>query len=222
MHQRKSKKILIYFFLFLLIGSINNYSINKTEFYKIKNISIKGLGDFENSKILKEIKKLDLDNILFLKSNEFSKIIEKNSLILNYKIFKKYPSSLEIKLEKTEFLARINKNGKMFLVGSNGKLIKSDSINKLPFIFGQPEIEDFLKFKKIIDDSRIKYKKIKNLYFFQSNRWDIELDNNIIIKLSNKNLSESLEAAFIFLNNSNLNDLKIIDVRIQNQIIVNE
>ena len=36
MHQRKSKKILIYFFLLILVGSINNNSINNLKFEKSK------------------------------------------------------------------------------------------------------------------------------------------------------------------------------------------
>ena len=35
MHQRKGKKILIYFFLLLLVGSINNISLNNFELKKL-------------------------------------------------------------------------------------------------------------------------------------------------------------------------------------------
>ena len=45
MHQRKSKKILIYFFLFLSVGSINNIYLNNFKFDKIKNIKISGLDE---------------------------------------------------------------------------------------------------------------------------------------------------------------------------------
>jgi len=43
MHQRKSKKILIYFFLLFLVGSINNININNLKFQSIKNINVTGL-----------------------------------------------------------------------------------------------------------------------------------------------------------------------------------
>jgi len=42
MHQQKSKKILIYIFLFMLVGSITNISLNDIKFNKIKNIKILG------------------------------------------------------------------------------------------------------------------------------------------------------------------------------------
>jgi cell division protein FtsQ len=36
MHLQKGKKILIYLFLFLIVGSINNTSLTKFKFEKIK------------------------------------------------------------------------------------------------------------------------------------------------------------------------------------------
>ena len=35
MHQRKSKKIIIYFFLLFALGSINNIGLNKLKFYEL-------------------------------------------------------------------------------------------------------------------------------------------------------------------------------------------
>ena len=60
MHQRTSKKILIYFFLFIIIGTLNNKNFTKIEFLKIDNINIYGI-DTENK--LDLIKKLDFFQI---------------------------------------------------------------------------------------------------------------------------------------------------------------
>ena len=43
MQQRKSKKILIYFFLLLLVGSINNINLNTLKLQNINDINIIGL-----------------------------------------------------------------------------------------------------------------------------------------------------------------------------------
>ena len=40
MHQRKSKKILIYIFLLILVGSVNNISLNNLKFSDISDINI--------------------------------------------------------------------------------------------------------------------------------------------------------------------------------------
>ena len=223
MHQRKGKKIFFYLFLLLIIGSINNNSLSKIQFEKIKNIKISGLSENENTKLLEKIKNLNLENIFLIKRNQISKIINSNNLVENYEVFKTYPNSIDIKIEKTNFLAKISRNGKISLVGSNGKL--SDikfSDRELPYIFGKPKINEFLEFNNIIEQSRFSLNEIKNLYFFPSKRWDLELKNNVILKLSRDHIKLSLDQAFELLNDNNFNDIKIVDARIKNQIILND
>ena len=223
MHQRKGKKILIYFFLLFIVGSINNISLNNLKLKKINYININGLGENDNIILLQGIKNLNLDNIFSIKKNEIANQMNSNSLVENYNIFKRYPSSIDININKTKFLARINNNGKIFLVGSNGKLTENNfSNNQLPFIFGNPNIYRFLDFKKTIDQSKISYEEIKNLYFFSSQRWDLELKNNIIIKLSENYTKESLKLAMEFLYSDEFRDVTIIDARIKDQIILND
>jgi len=223
MHQRKSKKILIYFFLLFLVGSINNININNLKFQSVKNINVTGLENEDNSIISKKIKNLKLDNIYLINKKDLNTLIESNNLVEKYFIFKKYPSSLDINIDKTSFLARISKNGKIYDLGSNGKLIENKySNNQLPFVFGNPEIIEFFNIKKIIDESQISFEEIESLYFFLSKRWDLELRNNIIIKLPNDNIKESLKLASEFLHNNEFKDIKIIDARIKNQIILND
>jgi cell division protein FtsQ len=223
MPQRKGKKILIYFFLLLTVGSINNTDLNKLRFKGIEDINIVGLGNYYNAILLQEIKNLNLGNIFFINDKKIINQINSNSLVEQYEIFKRYPSSLDIKIDKAKFLAKINNNGKIFLVGTNGKFSENNfSNNQLPFIFGKANIEEFLNFKKIIDQSKISYNGIKNFYFFSSKRWDLELNNGIIIKLSKNYPKDSLDFAFEFLYNQNLKDIKIIDARVKNQIILND
>ena len=222
MHQRKSKKILIYFFLFFLVGSISNININNLKFLVVKDISVTGLENKDNSIISKKIKNLKLENIYLINKEDLNTLIESDNLVEKYFIFKKYPSSLIVNIDKTSFLARISKNGKIYDLGSNGKLIESRySNNQLPFVFGNPEIIEFFNIKKIIDKSQISFEEIESLYFYLSKRWDLELRNNIVIKLPNDNIKESLKLASEFLYNNEFKDIKIIDARIKNQIILN-
>ena len=223
MHQQKGKKILVYFFLFLIVGSINNTVLTKIRFEKIKNIQISGLNQNQNLNLLESIQVLNLKNILFLNGNEISKIIASNTLVKSYEIFKKYPYALDIKIEKTDFLAKINNNGKIFLIGSNGKLSDVKFSNKeLPFIFGKPNIDEFIEFTNTIENSKFSLSEIKNLYFFPSKRWDLELKNNIILKLSKDHTRLSLDQAFEFLNDNNFKNIKVVDARVKNQIILND
>ncbi len=223
MQPRKGKKVLIYLFLLILLGSINNISLNETDFYNIKKINVSGLDEKDNQKLLKDIKNLNLGNIFFLSAIEIDRIMNSNTFIENYNVFKKYPSSIDIKLKKTNFLAKINLDGQLYFVGSNGKLTESfDLSEELPYIFGKLDINRFLKFKKIIDNSKISYNEIKSLFFFQSKRWDIELKNNILIKLSSENIEKALDDVNLILNEKSIKRIKIIDARVKNQIIINE
>ena len=223
MHLSKGKKILIYFFLFLIVGSITNNSLTKIHLEKIKNIEISGLDENENINLLENILSLNLENIFFINGTQISKIISSNNLVQNYEIFKKYPHTIDIKIEKTKFLAKINSNEKIYLIGSNGKL--SDikfSDRELPFIFGKPKIDEFIEFTKVIEQSKFSLDQVKNLYFFPSKRWDLEFKNNVILKLSKNYTKLSLDQVFEILNDKNFNNIKVVDARIKNQIILND
>ena len=218
MQQRKSKKILIYFFLLLVVGSINNINFNSLKLKDINNINITGFNIKAKSNLFEKIENLNLKNIFLIRKKDLINEIESNPLVENYSVFKKYPSSLDINIEKTKFLAKINKNSQIFYIGSNGKLVKNVFLNnQLPFIFGNPEIIEFFNIKEIIDESKISYSEIKNLYFFPSKRWDLELRDNTLIKLPNENINFALNLAIDF-----LDDNKFIDARIENKIILND
>ena len=223
MHQKKSKKIFIYFFLLLIFGSINNINLNNKEFGKIKKINIIGLNDDDKEIILQNLQSIRLNNIFLINYEDLNEILNSNAFIESHEIFKKYPSTLNIKIKKTKLLAKINRDGELLFIGSNGKFLKNEQSSfQLPFIFGNPQVKDFLKLKSAIDESNILYEEVKNFYFFPSKRWDLELTNNMVIKLSKKNIKQNLNNVFDFINNENFKDIKIIDARVENQIIIND
>ena len=221
MHQRISKKIIIYFLLFISICTVHNIELDNKNFLKIKKINIFGINDIEVLKFRNDINNLNLNNIVSLNKNEISKVLDSHSIVEHYKIFINYPSTLNIEIIKTNFLAKINYDGKTFVVGSNGRLINEKfNNNYLPYIFGSPETKEFLKLKKKIDESKFSYDQIKNFYFYPSKRWDLELKDGIRLKLSNINIVNSLNQLFEFLIDKNFKDIKIIDLRVKNQIII--
>ena len=196
--------------------------MNKFEFPKINRINI---SEFEthNNNFLEKLEILKLNNLFLLKKSQIEELFDTNNLIEEYKIFKKYPSSLEVEIIKTKFLALLNIDGKTFFVGSNGRLIETkNNLKDLPYIFGNLDMNNFLRLKKIIDNSKLEFKEIKNLYFFPSGRWDLELSSGILIKLPNEKLKESLDLSLNLLNNEKFVNVKLIDVRQKKQVIVNE
>jgi len=187
-----------------------------------RKIKINGL-ESNDLNLKKKIELLKLNNLFLIDKFQLQKLFETINFIDEYKIFKKYPSSLEIEITETKFLALTNINGKNFFVGSNGKLIESKNIeNNLPYIFGNFDINNFLNLKKIIDESNLNYEEIKNLYFFPSGRWDIETFSEVLIKLPNERLKESLDLSLKLLIDKKFDNIKLIDVRQKNQVIINE
>ena len=222
MHLRINKKILIYIFLFLVLGSINNKNLYNIKFSQITDINIEGLSEKEHSKLIENLELLNLQNIFILEKNKIIKILNSNNLIENFFIFKKYPSSLEIKIRQAEFLAKVNKNGKMYYLGSNGKLILSEkNQTELPFIFGEFKSKDFFDLYQVINDTSFDFNEIKKLFFFNSGRWDIETYSGVLIKLPREKFKQSFNISLKILNDDKFKEIKIIDLRQSNQVIVN-
>ena len=222
MHLRINKKILIYIFLFLILGSINNKNLYNIKFSQITDINIEGLSEKEHSKLIENLELLNLQNIFILEKNKIIKILNSNNLIENFFIFKKYPSSLEIKIKQAEFLAKVNKNGKMYYLGSNGKLILSEkNQTELPFIFGEFKSKDFFDLYQVINDTSFDFNEIKKLFFFNSGRWDIETYSGVLIKLPSEKFEKSFNISLKILNDDKFEKIKIIDLRQSNQVIIN-
>ena len=222
MPNQKSKRILLYIFIFLLIGTINNKDFKNLQFPKIDQINVTGLSNEKNIKISESLEPLKIYNLFFLDRFKIDTVVGSNNFIEELTVFKKYPSSLNIKLKETNLLAYINKDGKNLYLGSNGKLIESvNKVEEAPYIFGDFKIKDFFKLKDIIDRSNFKYDEIKNLFFFPSNRWDIENHSGIVIKLSSSRLEENLKLSLQILEDMSQKKIKIIDLRQKNQVIIN-
>ena len=65
MHQKRNKKILLLFFLFLLIGTLNNKNLEFNNFGKINEIIVTGLEENYNIELMKELNFLKLENLFF-------------------------------------------------------------------------------------------------------------------------------------------------------------
>ena len=219
----KKKKLFTYLFFLLLLTTINNLSLINSEYLnlKINQIKVSGLNNENNFNITEEFNRLvNQKNLFFINKDYFVNILEKNNLIHSFEVRKIYPNSIEVKIKKTEFLAITNYNNKKFFIGSNGKLINFEFLDKnFPFVFGKINIEDFIKFTKIIAKSKFNFEEISELYFFPSGRWDIKNNKGILIKLPETNLSKALNLAYHITVNETFKSDKVIDLRIYNDVI---
>ncbi len=223
MHQLidKKNKILIYLLLLCILSTTSGKFVENKNSYssKINQINIEGLSNTYNLKIYNELNNLFYKNILLANKEEIQKVISKYNIIEEYSIKKIYPSTINISIKATKFVARLSNNDQ--LVGANGKLIE-DKENKemLPYIFGEFNSKNFLKFKKDITRSKFTFTEFKMLYFFPSNRWDILTYDDILIKLPQDNISKSLNLAHKIISNNDFKNKSLIDLRVNNHLII--
>ena len=159
MHQSKGKKnkIIIYLLFLFILSTTSAKFINdqNTISSSVSKINITGLSERKNLEILNNLNNFLYESIFVISKDEIKKILEKHNIIQEFSIKKIYPSTLNIEIKPTKFIARVSNNGQ-YLVGANGKLIEDKNNNELlPYIFGEFNSQIFCHLNRIL----------KNLYF---------------------------------------------------------
>ena len=224
MHQSigKKNKIAIYLIFLFILSSTNGKFSNQQKKYSLKvdKIKVTGLSNGKNLEIQNALSKIFYQNILILQKEEINRTIKKYNVIEEFTIKKIYPSTINIDIKPTKFVARVSYGNKS-IVGSNGKLILNEQSNKiLPYIFGEFNSKEFLKFQNSVKFSKFNFVEFKTIYFFPSNRWDVLTIDNILIKLPEKNISETLNIAYKIISSAKFKNKNTIDLRIKNRLIV--
>jgi len=223
MHQStgKKNKIIIYLLFLFILSTTSAKFINdqNTLSSSVSKINITGLSERRNLEILNNLNNFLHESIFVIRKNEIKKILEKHNIIQEFSIKKIYPSTLNIEIKPTKFIARVFNNGQ-YLVGANGKLIEDKNNNELlPYIFGEFDSLDFLSFKQNIEKSIFSFSNLKTLYIFPSGRWDILTNNDILIRLPQEHIVASLNLSKKLIDNDNFKDNKFIDLRVRNHLV---
>jgi cell division protein FtsQ len=224
MHQSidKKNKVIIYLVFLFILSTTSGKLLEQNKKFSLKIVNIKVLGStiVKNLEIQNELNSILYQNILFLEKGEISKIINKHNIIEEYNVKKNYPSTLNIEIKPAKFIAKITNHNNL-IVGSNGKLISDEQNDKiLPYIFGEFNSKKFLEFKKDINKSKFNFAEFKIVYFFPSSRWDILTIDDILIKLPENNVPESLNKAYKIIASSDFKDKGIIDLRVKGYLII--
>ena len=227
LHSINKNKYIVYIFFFIILSTFNNLNLNKINTFNITDIEITELNHINNDillerKLTEDLNYLKNQNIFFINQNQLKTILSKNEWLSNFSIKKEYPSKLLINYEKTKPIANIIIDNENFLIGSNYKLIKSDFKNPdLPNIFGKPKLKEFKRIIDLINISKIKINNISDFYYFKSNRWNLKLKNDILIKLPEEKVVNSLNLAWKILKSEKILLKNSINLSVKNQIIVN-
>ena len=226
MLQSISKKR-IYFYLLILLVLSSTFNFNIISKLKklnlINNINIVGLNNKETAILEKNLEIFKKRNIFFINKKEIDQRLNENSFLDNYTIIKILPSKLLVRVKKTEFVGSTIFEGEKYYIGKNGKLTNISLVENqfdLPQVFGNFQVNELLKLHKILNLHNIDIKKIQKYYYFKSNRWDIEYDNNTIVMLPSFNLEKSLKNYKSYIQLEKIRPGQIIDLRMKNKIIV--
>ena len=218
------KKIYFYFISFFFITTLNNHNLIK-DFegtFKIKEIKIENTKKEIDRMIFSNTRFLLGKNILFLNKKLLLEKMNKLNFLESISIKKKYPSTINIKPKATNLIAITYINQKKYFVGLNGNFILAKNISnkkKLPIIFGKFNPYDYILLQKELLNQKINLNKITKYNFHKNKRWDLYLENNILIQLPNKKIENAISLYKQFKLKNKINPNSIIDLRIPNRLI---
>ena len=92
--------------------------------------------------------------------------------------------------------------------------------NELPSVFGEGAEKNFIYFFNQLKKNNFPNNQIKNFYYFQIGRWDLQLLNNKIIKFPHNNTVDAIIKSIELLDHKDFENYNIIDLRVDGKIIV--
>ena len=227
--MRKFYSILLLLITFVFLTTYNPseiefFSNKNSSIFNIKNIKILNNNRIKESDIESKLSKIYGRNIFFIKTKDIQNVIKNIYFLDTVEVKKSYPNTLIIKIFETEPIAILFKNNEYFLIDDASNLIpiKKNSVTSYdyPNIFGKDSEKHFLNFFNLLKESNFPTSRIKNYYYFQIGRWDLQLESALLIKLPNEKTKSAVEESIKLLNQKDFTNYEVIDLRINDRIIV--
>ncbi len=225
--MNKIYKISLLIIVFIFLSTFNPISLNTFEknddFFNIKNIKIVNNYLVKDENIKEKLKELFKKNIFTISEEDVTIPLKSIDFLHSVKVDKKYPNTILIKVIETKPVARLTKGKTKYLLDNFSNLILSKSdLNfvELPNIFGDNGEINFMNFLNKLGKNNFPTEKIVNYYYFQIDRWDIQLSNNKIIKFPHQNLDKAIKKSMELLDHKEFQNYNIIDLRVGGKIIV--
>ena len=224
---KNKNRVYFYIIAFLFLSTITNNTFLKSfnKIFLINKINI-DIEKHELNKIISsETNFLKTQNIFFINQQQLINKLSNLNFLENISIRKSYPSTIIIRANQTNIIAITYFNQKKYYVGSNGKFISTEffpELKKLPIIFGQFKIPDFISLQKNLKILNMDKSKIAKFYFHKNKRWDLYFENNKIIMLPRENMKNALKIYNQFISIHKILPNSIIDLRIPNRIVIKD
>ena len=201
----------------------NVFSEKKNPFFKIQNIEIVNNRIINKKEIIIKLAHIYEKNILFIERNDLEKPLKLINFLEKIEVKKKYPNTIIIKVYETKPVAILFKKNEKYLLDSSSNLIlfnKNAIADDFPNVFGEGAEQEFMDFFNHLENNNFPKQRIKNFYYFQIGRWDIQLLNNQIIKFPPNKITKSIQQSVELLSHKDFDNYNIIDLRIHGKIVV--
>ena len=226
--MRKIYRIFFLLIVFVFLTTFNPRELDlqlkkNNKFFEVKNIILTNNFLTKKDEIQNKLSKIYGKNIFLIRRSDVEEPLKKINFMKKIEVKKKYPDTIIIKIYETKPIAFFFKNKSKYLLDSSSNLISFDDSMKfreLPSIFGEGAENNFIYFFKKLKDNNFPEQKIKNFYYFQIGRWDLQLLDDKIIKFPNKNTDSAIKKSVELLNRTDFKNYKIIDLRVDGKIIV--
>lgn len=197
--------------------SFLNFNIQNIQVLGIKNISKNRIDKIIKSQSTQIISKIDIDMI--------KEEIEKIEWVENIFIQRRLPSSLRIEIQERQPIAIWQKNKNHFLVDKNGKVIHSSmskEFSHLPIIVG--DFAPITAFQVIQTSglfSNLK-KRITGFICVRGRRWNVEIDNSLIVKLPTENIHQAFSVLSDMIKHNKISRvlMETVDLRDEDRVII--
>ena len=215
------KRLIIAILLLVLLSTYKPQNFILSNGFNIEEIKIENNFILNETDIKKELNFLYQKNLIFLRNSEIANILKQIDFIKSFEIKKIYPKKIIIKIYEKKPIAILQYKKDKFYISESINLINFivlENYKNLPIVFGKKKNfkELYINLKKIDFPLDL----IKKYYFYESNRWDLEIYQKKIIKLPTKNYIQSLEKFINFKMENNIDKYKVFDYRINNQLIL--
>jgi len=226
--MNKTYKIITLIFIFILFSSYNPNDLNsntgeKKNFFLIKKIIINNTQLVKKSVIQERLNVMYKKNIFLIKRKYIQESLQKIDFLEKIEVKKKYPDTIIVSVIETKPIAIIYKNQKKYFLDTSSNLIpfsEIKDIKNLPNVFGEGSQKHLVNFVKKLEKNNFPINKIKSFSYFPIGRWDLQFENNKIIKFP-YNLSDILIVKISkLLNDEDFKNYNIIDLRVDGKIIV--
>ena len=226
--MKKIYKIILLLFILIFLTT---YSPNQLSFtakkgnplFEIQNIEVTNNYTINKKDIINKLDHIYKKNIFFIKSDMIEEPLKSITFLEKIEVKKKYPNTIIIKIYESQPIAILFKNKDKYVLDSSSNLIDFNEIKldkEFPNIFGKDAENNFIAFFNQLKDNKFPSHKVKNYYYFQIDRWDLQILNGQTIKFPSDKRAEAIQQSVELLNREDFKDYKVIDLRIHGKIVV--